>query len=164
MKPVTVVRWLLENPRLRSPWWRWLQTVPEPLRSTASRARTAFLLFQIPVALLLVVAHALAKHFGAFRSEPLVEAWVVGAGILALLWPVSLWRVGTAALRAASTATEKLAFQLRAYAALFFLLAAVSIISLAILVGLIALASGQSATVGHMWPNPSLQATAFGRA
>ncbi|GHU33059.1 hypothetical protein AGMMS50256_24280 [Betaproteobacteria bacterium] len=103
-------------------------------------ARRAELLY-LPGALVLALVHAAAKHLGAFESRPLVGAWLVAAAIFLLLWPLPWLRMGAAASRAASLSTTDLVSRLRAFALLFYILAAVSTISLAMVVGLLVLAS-----------------------
>lgn len=141
MRSPWLVRRLLEHPRLQPLWWRWLKTVPEPLRCAERRARTSFLLWQLPLATLLALVHVTARYFGAFESRSLLAAWLAGTALAVLAWPVSWFRLGVEAIRAARSAPAQMSSQLRAFAVLAYLLAMSGLASLAIVFGLLVAAS-----------------------
>lgn len=121
---------LIDHPRLGIPFRRWRRSLPDAVRKADLRARTFFLLFQLPSAICLALILGGAKQIGLLESVPLIVAWLSGIALGIMVWPGPLFQLGIASYRSAQKIDDKERIRLRVFGSLciFFALCALAVI------------------------------------
>ena len=118
-----IVKSFLKKFEERPPWLRWLETAPSAVREAESLARRAYLLYQLPCAIVVACVYAGGRQLGWLTASSLVGLWLLVLGIAALTWPLYIVRLAFAASRNIGISTAIMASRLRAFAAVAFVLA-----------------------------------------
>lgn len=118
-----LVRRVLQKLEERPHWLLWLEAAPPAVRETDRLARRAYLVFQLPCAIVVASVYAGFRQFGWLEASSLVGLWLLVLGIAALTWPVYIARLAFAAYRNIGISTGSMASRLRALAVVAFVLA-----------------------------------------